>query len=167
MTGVDADNEMTAFAGNRLDKAICGDIGDILDKGLLETYDCIVCGDILEHLNNPWKIVKKLRDHLKPGGVFIASTPNIMNWSILFELLRGRWDYVPFSILSGTHVRFFTRQTLIEFFEDAGYTIKKVHLQRFEIPPQGIEFIEHLRNIPPGVNEEELRTSEIVIVAEA
>jgi 2-polyprenyl-3-methyl-5-hydroxy-6-metoxy-1,4-benzoquinol methylase len=166
VTGIDTDHEMIDIAKGRLDKVICGDIGTIIEEGSLTMYDCIVCGDLIEHLNNPWKVVKELRGHLKKGGVFIASTPNIMNWSILSDLLRGRWDYVPFSILSGTHIRFFTRDTLTELFGGAGYRIKEVLLQGFEVPPPGAELIEGLKKISPGVSEEELKASEIVIIAE-
>jgi 2-polyprenyl-3-methyl-5-hydroxy-6-metoxy-1,4-benzoquinol methylase len=166
VTGIEIDNEMMAVGRSRLDNVISGDIEDVIDKKILGTYDCIVCGDILEHLNNPWGVVKKLKDHLKKGGVFIASTPNIMNWSLLFDLLEGRWDYVPFSTLSGTHIRFFTKDTLKELFEDAGYKIKEVKLQSFEIPPQGDRFITSLKNISPGISGEELRASEIVIIAQ-
>jgi 2-polyprenyl-3-methyl-5-hydroxy-6-metoxy-1,4-benzoquinol methylase len=166
VTGIDTDPGLIDIAKGRLDNFMLGDIGAIIDKGSLEIYDCIVCGDLIEHLNNPWKVVNDLKDHLKKGGLFIASTPNIMNWAILFDLLRGRWDYVPFSILSGTHIRFFTRSTLTELFGDAGYRIKKVLLQNFEIPPPGVEFIAGLKNVSPAVSEEELKASEIVVVAE-
>lgn len=166
VTGIDADAELIDVAKGRLDNVMHGDIGTIIDGGGLGVYDCIVCGDLIEHLNNPWKVVKGLRDHLKKGGLFIASTPNIMNWAILFDLLRGRWDYVPFSILSGTHIRFFTRDTLTELFEGAGYKTKKVIFQNFEIPPMGVEFISSLKNVSPGVSEEELKASEIIVIAE-
>lgn len=166
VTGVETDSEMIDVAKGRLDKVIKGDIEEIADKGILGMYDCIVCGDVLEHLNDPWKVVKELKTHLKKGGLFIASTPNIMNWAIILDQMEGRWDYVPFSILSGTHIRFFTKNTLIEFFEGAGYKIKEVFLQSFEIPPQGVEFITGLKNVSPGVSEEELKASEIVIIAE-
>ena len=166
VTGVDADPDLINVAKERLDDAICGDIATVIEGRSLGVYDCIVCGDLIEHLNNPWKVVIGLKKHLKKGGLFIGSTPNIMNWAILFELLRGRWDYVPFSILSGTHIRFFTRATLIELFESAGYRMKKIVFQNFEIPPMGIEFMAGLRNVFPDVSEEELRASEIVVVAQ-
>lgn len=166
VTGIDTDIELINIAKDRLDKIINGDIEEIVDKGILGIYDCVVCGDLLEHLNNPWEVVKKLKDYLKKGGLFIASTPNIMNWGILFELLNGRWDYVPFSILSGTHIRFFTKKTLMELFEEGGYKIKGIFLQGFEIPPQGVEFIAGLKNIFSEINEEEVKASEIVAVAE-
>jgi 2-polyprenyl-3-methyl-5-hydroxy-6-metoxy-1,4-benzoquinol methylase len=166
VTGIDMDEESVEISRGRLDRAIQGDIEQIVGQGVLESYDCIVCGDVLEHLYNPWMVVKALRDHLKEGGLFIASTPNIMNWAVLQEQLKGRWDYIPFTILSGTHIRFFTKDTLIELFEDAGYAVKGVHLQSFGIPPQGVELFSRLRMVADGTDEEELAASEIVVVAE-
>jgi len=164
--GVEIDPSFLGIARNRLDGVLQGDIEHILAEGRLGTYDCIVCGDVLEHLNNPWNVVKGLRNHLTKGGLFIASTPNIMNWAIIFEQLRGRWDYVPFSILSGTHIRFFTKETCRELLEDAGFRIKEVRLQGFGVPPRGAEFITVLKQSLSGIDEEEIKASEIVIVAE-
>ncbi len=166
VTGVDFDTELLDTAKGRLDKVINGDIEEIVGKGILGKYDCIICGDVLEHLKNPWKLVKGLKTHLKKGGLFIASTPNVANWAVIHEIIKGRWDYVPFSILSGTHIRFFTRQTLIELFEDSGYKVKKTLLQHFEMPDKGKELVTMAKKIFPEVNEEELKASEIIIIAE-
>ncbi|MEW6585925.1 MAG: class I SAM-dependent methyltransferase, partial [Nitrospirota bacterium] len=165
VTGIDTDAELLSVARGRLDKVIHGDIQDAIGNGLPELYDCIVCGDLIEHLNDPWKVLKGLSDCLRENGLLIASTPNIANWAILYEMMRGKWDYVPFSILSGTHIRFFTRKTFVELFEDTGYKVKEVILQSFEIPPRGVQFIAGIKGMSE-VSEEELRASEIVIVAE-
>jgi len=167
VTGVDIDIELIDIARKRLDNVLTGDIEELVDGKKLGIYDCIVCGDVLEHLNNPWKVVRGLKTHLRKGGLFIASTPNVMNWAVIYEQLKGRWDYIPFSILSGTHIRFFTKNTLIDIFEDAGYKIAEVLLQSFEIPPRGTEFIKSLKDVSPGINEEELKASEILLIAEA
>ncbi len=166
VTGVDTDTELINIAKGRLDNVINGDVEEVVDKGNLGIYDCIVCGDVLEHLNNPWKVVKGLKNHLRKGGLFIASVPNVMNWAIVYEMLQGRWDYVPFSILSGTHIRFFTRKTCLELFEKVGYKIKDVFLQSFDIPSRGVKFIAKMKKHMPETNEEELRASEIVVIAE-
>lgn len=165
VTGVDVDREMTEVARSRLDKVINGDIEDLLDKEVLGQYDCIVCGDVLEHLNNPWKVVRGLKNHLRRGGLFVATTPNVMNWAILYDQMHGKWDYVPFSILSGTHIRFFTRRSLADLLEGAGYRIKEVQLQSFDIPPKGMEFIAGLKK-ENEIDEEEVRAHEILVVAE-
>jgi 2-polyprenyl-3-methyl-5-hydroxy-6-metoxy-1,4-benzoquinol methylase len=166
VTGVEWDAELSHVARMRLDHVLTGDIEEIIDRGTLGKFDCIVCGDVLEHLNNPWKVVAGLKRHLKEGAVFVASTPNIANWAIVYEMLKGRWDYVPFTILSGTHIRFFTRESLRDCFEDAGYRIREITLQGFEIPPEGAEFIDMLRMNMSGIDVEELKAAEIVVVAE-
>lgn len=165
VTGVDIDKELIKIARDKLDDVMHGDIEDLVDKGVLGIYDCIICGDVLEHLNNPWKVVKGLKSHLRKGGLFIASSPNIANWAIIQEMLQGEWSYVPFSILSGTHIRFFTRKTFLELFEDSGYTIREVLLQSFDIPPGGVDFLERLGRLMVGTKMDELKAHEIVVVA--
>ena len=167
VTGIDSDYELLAATGERLDKILHGNIEEIVENGNLGVYDCIVCGDVIEHLSNPWKVLKGLRNHLSQGGLVIASTPNINNWAIIYDMLKGRWDYVPFSILSGTHIRFFTRQTLTELFEYAGYKVLKTIYQCVGAPPEGREFIKSLQKTIPDLSEDDLNASEIVIVAEA
>lgn len=166
VTGVDCDTNLANRARTRLDKVIYGDIEKIIEKGTLGKFDCIICGDLLEHLKDPWEVVSRLKRHLNKGGLLIASVPNIAYWAIIYEMLRGRWDYVPFSILSGTHMRFFTKDSLRRCFEDARYRIRELYFQGLEIPPEGMRFIGELRKTLAYINEEELKASEIVIVAE-
>ena len=166
VTGIEQDSELVNIARVRLDNVISGDIEEIIDRESLEEFDCILCGDLLEHLNNPWKVVGALKRHLKKRGLFIASVPNIANWAIIYEMLKGRWDYVPFSILSGTHIRFFTRDSLKELFEDAGYRIKEIYFQGVGVPAEGAKFIGMVKKNLPEINVEELKASEIVVIAE-
>lgn len=166
VTGIDMDSGLLAYAKERIDEVIHGDIEEVLGRGTLKTYDCIVCGDILEHLRNPWSVARMLMPRLNAGGRLIASTPNINNWAILHELLNGEWNYVPFSILSGAHIRFFTRKTLTGLFQGAGYHVKETRLNGIGVPPRGEEFIKRLMKMMPGVDREELTASEITLVAE-
>lgn len=39
-------------------------------------FDVIVCSEVLEHVYFPDKVVAKIGEHLKPGGVFVGSVPN-------------------------------------------------------------------------------------------
>lgn len=165
VTGVDEDATLLEVAQQRLDRVIAGDIEKLIDGSITGQFDCIVCGDILEHLNNPWRSVRGLRQYLKSGGRVVASVPNVANWAILYEMLKGRWDYVPFTILSGTHIRFFTKDTLRECFEDAGYRVTDLYFQSLPLPPKAVEFIGTLKGSLTDINEEALKASEIVIVA--
>jgi 2-polyprenyl-3-methyl-5-hydroxy-6-metoxy-1,4-benzoquinol methylase len=108
-------------------EVIIGDIEkDILpfSKGF---FDCILYGDVLEHLVDPWKVLRCHREILKDDGVIICSIPNIRYYKILKPLiLNGQWEYVDLGVLDRTHLRFFTLRTIENMFHETGYQIKKL-----------------------------------------
>jgi 2-polyprenyl-3-methyl-5-hydroxy-6-metoxy-1,4-benzoquinol methylase len=78
-----------------------------------EYFDVIICADVLEHLSDPWAIVKKISGHLKKGGILIASIPNIREWKTLLKIFRGDFGYDPEGgIMDKTHLRFFCRKNM-------------------------------------------------------
>lgn len=82
-------------------------------------FDTIICGDVLEHLVDPWLVVKKLSVHLKIGGSIIVSVPNIRYYRALFKIVgKGSFDYNPEGgILDKTHLRFFCRKNVAQLFD--------------------------------------------------
>ncbi len=88
------------------------------------TFDLITFNDVLEHLVDPWTTLRSTRRHLSPGGRVIAAIPSIQYAPVVWQLIRGRWDYADAGTLDRTHVRFFTRATMVEMFEDAGYRVE-------------------------------------------
>ena len=79
------------------------------------SLDVILCLDILEHLVDPWTVVKKLSPLLAPVGKLIISIPNVRNLKFIRKLLvNGDFRYKDAGILDRTHLRFFTRGTAIE-----------------------------------------------------
>lgn len=68
---------------------------------LPESYDVIICDDLLEHLVSPLKILLKLKERLNPKGVLILTSKNVSRGSSRLCLLRGRnvypelVDYMP------------------------------------------------------------------------
>ena len=71
-------------------------------------FDCILMGDVLEHLINPGDILEKFKKLLKKEGFFIISLPNIAHGSVKLNLLKNRFEYTENGLLDNTHVRFFT-----------------------------------------------------------
>jgi O-antigen biosynthesis protein len=87
-------------------------------------FDYVICGDILEHLKDPYRVVKRIHSWLKPGGSLLVCVPDVRNFRVLRDLVwHGRWEYVSSGILDKTHLRFFTRSTCREMLEEAGFEV--------------------------------------------
>lgn len=104
-------------------------VGDLqhFDADELEgMYDVLLFGDTLEHLADPVAVLRRLSKHLAPRGTLIVSVPNVANWAIRLMLLAGRFRYTDRGILDRTHLRFYTRATLVEMIETAGFRVRTV-----------------------------------------
>lgn len=120
--GIELFQEAADKARSLLDGLI---VGDIEQTELPWTgFDCIVCGDVIEHLKDPWMAVRKLSTHLNPNGVLIASIPNVAHFSVISKLLRDKFEYQDAGILDRTHLRFFTKHTISKLFLCCGLEIK-------------------------------------------
>lgn len=102
---------------------------------LSERFDVILLLDVLEHLLDPWIVLKKLVEHnLNINGSIIVSLPNIRHYSALFPLLfKGEWTYQKSGILDKTHFRFFTKNSCIELFTQAGLKVERTILVPVDI----------------------------------
>lgn len=127
VVGVELTSEAAAIARKKLDRVLQGDIEQIDLPYPPGYFDYILCGDVLEHLRDPWGLLARLKTYLRDGGRVVSSIPNIRNWRVLTSLVfRGRWDYTASGILDSTHVRFFTKRNMVEMFRNAGYAVEEV-----------------------------------------
>jgi 2-polyprenyl-3-methyl-5-hydroxy-6-metoxy-1,4-benzoquinol methylase len=104
-------------------------VGDVETMDLpLEpgSFDVVLGGDVIEHLRDPAATLARLRPLLRPGGRVVLSTPNVANWAIRLSLLSGRWRYTDRGILDRSHTHLFTRSTLAEAIERAGYQLVRI-----------------------------------------
>jgi SAM-dependent methyltransferase len=97
-------------------------------------FDAIVYGDVLEHLSDPRAVLQALDQTLTPGGTVIVSVPNVAHLWVRLSLLAGRFDYADRGILDRTHLRFFTRRTLLELLRDAGLAVIEVAVTPVPLP---------------------------------
>jgi SAM-dependent methyltransferase len=118
VTGVELFENTAQVARSRLDQVINSSIEEALIQIPDESFDCILCLDVLEHLVDPWVVVNKVTKKLKTNGILITSIPNIRHISILVKLLfLGRWTYADSGILDRTHLRFFTKYSCLELLD--------------------------------------------------
>ncbi|SEC70790.1 bifunctional glycosyltransferase family 2 protein/class I SAM-dependent methyltransferase [Paenibacillus sp. GP183] len=84
-------------------------------------FDYVIFGDVLEHLYDPWKVLKDIALYLKEDGKVLASIPNAMHFSLIRDLLNGYWTYTDRGLLDRTHIRFFTFYEICKMFKETGY----------------------------------------------
>lgn len=91
-------------------------------------YDAVLALDVIEHLPEPRTALRALAGLLAPGGRLVLSVPNVAHWSVRLGLLSGRFDYAETGILDRTHLRFFTKATLLETCAEAGLAVEEIAL---------------------------------------
>jgi SAM-dependent methyltransferase len=124
--GVELFPDAAQQARQRVDEVYEGNIEQLELPLAPSSIDVILCLDVLEHLVDPWRVVRKLHRLLKPGGIVVASIPNVRHYSVVLPLLlKGRWDYTPSGLLDRTHLRFFTQRTALALLESSGLKVDK------------------------------------------
>lgn len=162
IVGIEPDREAAAGAARLYDRVLPVPLEEVAEEFPGE-FDAILFGDVLEHLTDPSAALVRVRPWLSARGVLVASVPNLGHWSIVADLLEGRFDYVPYSILSGTHLRFFTRRTLCDLFEACGYAVERIESVRFPVSPDGAARLARLAALPGA--SEDLSVAEFLVVA--
>lgn len=124
--GVEINHDAYNIALSNLDETIYGNIENIELPNNFVDFDYIVFGDVLEHLIEPMSVLKTIKNRLNKGGVVIATVPNIRYWKTSLSLLLfDQWRYTDWGILDYTHLRFFTKSSLVEILVQNDFTIIK------------------------------------------
>ena len=118
--GIERDVRSARIAERRLDAvAVCDVEHDELPFG--ETrFDCIVYGDILEHLRDPWSVLARQVQLLTENGTVVVCVPNAEHWSFAYRLLKGSFDYEDQGLFDRTHLRWFSFATMRDALSRAG-----------------------------------------------
>jgi len=162
VVGIEPDLGDAAEAGRVCERVLAQPLEAVREE-FPGAFDSVLFGDVLEHLPDPSAALERVRPWLSPSGVVVASVPNVGHWSVVSELLAGRFDYVPYSLLSGTHISFFTRATLADLFEASGYRLENVESVTFLASPAGAGKLAGLRSIPGA--SPDLEVAEFLVVA--
>jgi 2-polyprenyl-3-methyl-5-hydroxy-6-metoxy-1,4-benzoquinol methylase len=114
---------MAKVAKEKIDRVIMEDIEriNLIDYFQPNYFDCIIFADVLEHLKDPWAILKNVTNFLTDNGFIITSIPNVRYYTIIFNFLfRGNCPYRERGIHDKNHLRFFTFKNIKKMFLDVG-----------------------------------------------
>jgi 2-polyprenyl-3-methyl-5-hydroxy-6-metoxy-1,4-benzoquinol methylase len=131
--GIDTDKTAIQIAAQRLTEVACADVEAIpMPFDAPDGIDCIIYGDVLEHLTDPWALLARHAGVLAPDGTVLVCIPNVEHWSFARALLGGGFDYQDSGLLDRTHLRWFTARNMAKALVDAG-------LQLADLAPRPID----------------------------
>lgn len=128
-------------------------------------FDVIIFADVLEHLYDPWKVLKQIKKHMKPDGLMLISLPNILHKSVVHSYLNGFWTYQDSGIMDRTHTRFFTLHEINKMMLEAGYTETVI---KGKSMPSGYDqdsFVQQISSILPEHVREQLNVYQFIVRA--
>ncbi len=89
-------------------------------------FDCIIAGELIEHLNNPGLFLQSVEKYLKKNGTAILTTPNISSLFLYTIVVVFNQTQDP------THVYYFDEKNLKTLIDRFNFEIKEIKY----IPPE-------------------------------
>ena len=90
------------------------------------SFDKVICSEVIEHLEKPEKLLKEVYRILKPKGKFITSTPNYSSHYAIIEWLYDKAKMHDMEVdLGKQHISRFTYFSLKKAMKKANFKIKK------------------------------------------
>lgn len=160
--GIEINPQVAREAERVLDSVIAKPVQEV---SFNRTYDCVVCGELLEHLASPLALLKHLRSAIAAGGCLIASSPCVTHWSVIRDMLEGRFEYVPFGILCFEHIHFFTPASMRAVFAEAGFRIEQEISTRYADGPEAAAFFRMLQGCSFATAKETFEIAELTVLA--
>jgi SAM-dependent methyltransferase len=136
-TGVEIDASYAELARRHCDEVLIQDL-DQAGPQFFDGHasaDCWVFGDVLEHLKDPWRVLSEIRRVMNRGCV-VACIPNAQHWSVQARLCTGAFRYEDSGLMDRTHLRWFTRITMLEMFRECGFKVEAGFPRIFHAPQQ-------------------------------
>lgn len=170
--GIEIDPDYAKLAERYCDQSLVLDI-EAADETFWKANadrDCWIFGDALEHLRDPWRILHQVRSVMPPNASIAACIPNAQHWSLQAKLSIGDFRYEDSGLLDRTHLRFFSRQTILEMFNHAGFTVTACIPRIFEEPgrEQFLPVIEQLAKLAganPNISVDDAMPLQYVVSA--
>ncbi|HSP94847.1 MAG TPA: methyltransferase domain-containing protein, partial [Thermoanaerobaculia bacterium] len=91
VVGIEPDAADAAQAARVCDRVLATPLEEVREE-FPGQFDAVLFGDVLEHLGDPSAALARVRPWLSERGVLVASVPNLGHWSVIADLLEGRFD---------------------------------------------------------------------------
>ncbi len=124
--GIESDDGAVADARDVLTDVIAGDVETIELAWQEAIFDVLILSESFENLVDPGATLKKLGKFVRSGGMLLASAHNIAHWSVICDLLLGRFRFKGRSISERVYSRRFAQEVLVGMMDVAGFAIDEI-----------------------------------------
>lgn len=100
---------------------------DTYEKNL---FDVVRLNNVIEHLSSPRKLVEVVHHILRPGGLFVISTPNFDSFSV--AICGSAWQYIG----GADHIYLFTPKALTLLLEENGFQVIRLKTKGIHLTPK-------------------------------
>jgi SAM-dependent methyltransferase len=124
VTGITFSESEAKEASNHLDKVIVHNLNIPIE--IQDTFDCIVCSHVLEHLYRPDMLLESLKKNMTDQSVLVVALPNVLFYQQRLKFVAGQFRYSENGgLMDVTHYRFFDWNTSEELLTSCGFQVTK------------------------------------------
>jgi len=124
IVGIEPDPRAAELAADACTEVIRGSVEEWLRREPVEPFDVVVLSDVLEHVADPIELLRALsRTASLRAASWLISVPNYGVWYNRARTLLGMQGYSWSGLWDRTHLRFFTRASIRELLEYAGFDL--------------------------------------------
>lgn len=132
VAGIDA--EKVVFENPFLHEAKLLDLTNSIIPYDDNTFDVVFSDNVIEHVKNPDIIFKEIKRVLKPGGVFLAKTPNKRHYMPVIARMAPTWFHKFYNKLRGrnyidtfpTFYKCNTKASVVKYAKETGFLVKRI-----------------------------------------
>jgi len=125
--GIEPFEEAANVAKTKMDKVLVGFYDEIVSEIPDNYFDLVIAFDVIEHMEQPWSFLQSIKRKMTANASIVLSIPNVRYYGNLKELLYKKdWKYSDSGILDITHLRFFTKKSIIRLLNDNDFEIEKM-----------------------------------------
>jgi len=104
------------------DEHLQGDVMSLSDQLTKDPFDYIVAAEFIEHVEQPYDILRLFKSALKSNGSLILTTPNPLG----FPVFMYEWTNSKRRFFSFDHTYYFLPRWMIKMLEDTGFRVEAV-----------------------------------------
>ncbi len=126
--GIEPSQKAAKIAQQKLDKVLVGTFQEVFEELPIDYFDYVICADVIEHMENEVWFLQSIKKNMRNEALIVGSIPNVRYiWNLYSLLILKDWKYADIGVLDRTHLRFFTKKSLIRTFKTNGYLIEKLN----------------------------------------